>query len=211
MAEDLVVGAVYDTWVRTTQATQWGINKRYNQVFSIVGIATPTTDDLAAAEDARLGPLYKALLTAAATYDFVSCRRVSGVAPFKLSSLNGVNGGAGTVAGDPLPKQTAGVISLYANSIGKKYRGRSFIPFPGEADSGALAGPTAGYITRLASLAVAYRQQWSFTLGVTLITMDPVIWPGDPLFPTQPISVAIAQAKWATQRRRGAYGKPNVP
>jgi len=115
----------------------------------------------------------------------------------------------GTVAGDPLPSQCAGLISWRTALAGKRNRGRTYMPFPAEADNAVTEFPSADYQARLQTLA-------STLENITLLNTEA----GDIFLRMQVNSVAgntftdvdgyLIRAKWATQRRRGQFGRPNA-
>lgn len=118
-------------------------------------------------------------------------------------------GFAGGLAGDVLPTQTAGLITKRTAVPGRRGRGRAYIPFPTESYNDANGLPTNAYMTPAGALAFSISQ--SVLVG-TLIDgnyLDPVILHRD-TGGTSDILATLARQKWATQRRRGSYGRPNV-
>jgi len=150
----------------------------------------------------------KALLSS--TMSFRGARAQNVFPPPVLASVAvNTSAGPGTVAGDLMSTQTSGLISLATNFAGRRFRGRKYMPFPGEADNDATGVPTAGYLTRLAALRNLFTATQSVVGGAGTTNFKLVIFHkgGNPV-PTV-VTGAIAQPIWATQRRRGSYGRPN--
>lgn len=129
--------------------------------------------------------------------------------PVKTSSKSTVGSGfgAGTVAN--LPRQTAGLTAWYTNVAGRHGRGRTYWPFPAGNwdDSGGV--PTAAYVTLVDDLAFAI-------LGITAISAGgrtgtvALVLHNRVTHTSEPITQKITRPKWATQRKRGSFGRPNA-
>jgi hypothetical protein len=108
-----------------------------------------------------------------------------------------------------LPTQTSGLISLYSNDLGRSGQGRVYVPFPAPGDANDDGTPTAGYMTKLNALKNALTTNQTVPSGGAVGTFSPVLYvPGGP--PPKLITYGIARDAWATQRRRGAYGRVNA-
>ena len=106
----------------------------------------------------------------------------------------------GTLAGDPLPRQTQGLLRMGTSTVisGRRVQGRLFIPSPGETDNALGVGPTAGYMTDLTVAGGAM-----LTGGAT--TSIPVIWhrPGPGGAGASPaVTSMAASGTWAVLRSR---------
>jgi hypothetical protein len=114
----------------------------------------------------------------------------------------------GTALGNPQPQQVAGLITRRVNLPKNNNRGRVYIPFPSTAGTSTVERPSAAYIALLTTLQQALLpttapanvggQQWS-----------PVLYKLGAVAGNALIS-ALPSNKWATQKRRGDYGIPNV-
>lgn len=186
---------------------QVGLNRRYFEVSNSAGGGI-TDQEAAGGLDGIAAPLYKACMAAAATYRGVSVQRAL-PAPRTVAVVSTANAGAGLNAGDVLPKQVSGLISLRTDFAGRAFRGRAYIPFPSEASNAADSQPVAGYITVLDNLA-------AYLIGAHIIaggggasaTLTGVLW-RPPAGVTYTYAQAISSNRWATQRRRGDYGAQN--
>lgn len=193
--------------VWTTDGDQAAVNTIHYQVTAVAG-SSITDSDAAAAFDERIEAPYKAVLTTSSTYNGV---QVSILTTPPAATVNHVvQAGPGTVEGDTLPRQTCGLISYYTNLGGRKYRGRNYIAFPPELYNETGTGtPTSAYKSLLLTLAEALCFELTVTVGSDQVTLTPVIYhEADKL--TTDITSRVPRQKWATQRRRGSYGRPNA-
>lgn len=187
---------------------QAAINTFHYKVGALNG--APKDVDVIDVFDNALAPLYKTLLNANAHYRGVSLSRVF-PAPRTKPVVRVVNDGPGVVAGDLLPSQVCGIISATTDFAGPKYRGRAYIPFPGEVDNLVGAVPTATYVASAQLLANKVFGQWlgiGLVAGVNDVTLDPVIFHRTGAT-SDLITGSKSKAAWATQRKRGAYGRLN--
>lgn len=186
-------------------ATQLGLNVRHYQLMSSSGTG-PTLGDLATALETAIGAQYKAVLNLLATHQGIYVRRV---APLPISapcwdvSLAGV--GLGT--GDLAPKQTCGLISWFTARGGRSGRGRTYIPFPGEVNSDANGRPLQAYIDGMSNIAAVWFSLRTIA-GPNGGTFWPVLFHKSTLSCT-PLTALKVRDKWATQRRRGDFGREN--
>lgn len=202
--------AVDDIWqlrVGCYSPVQAGINVVNYKILSIAGGGLSDVQ-LATSLDALLESSYKAAMSVSATYYGVSLQRISPL-PKTAAVIIDANEGAGTVAGDILPLQVSGLFSFQTLLAGPKYRGRIYIPFPGEASNDTDGTPTGAYRTLVAAIA-ADLFQVSHTSGGQTTNINPVIWHRATGTSTECVG-GLVRAKWATQRRRGAYGRVNAP
>lgn len=196
-----------NTYTGATTPTQEGQNIRYARVAGLGGAGT--TDYQAALDiDLALNAAYKALMSENARYYGVG---VTVIHPVQLiEQFSGQNEGNGDVAGAILPTQTCGIITLQTGFAGRANRGRVYVPFPPSAMNNNGFRPTPDYMLALNDL------------GPLLV--NTIVVGGDTNFAsltwclynktthaTKDLTEFRANRAWATQRRRGAYGQPNVP
>lgn len=135
-----------------------------------------------------------------ASFDSVSVQRLS---PLPKSALTMSTGIAvlGTLTLAVLPRQVAGLISLYTALAGPKHRGRFYMPYPDEFVNTTNGVPTAGYITLLDAIRTRLvAGQVVATAGGNWF-LDPIIVHRDAT-PSTPITSGVSRTRWATQRRR---------
>lgn len=122
-----------------------------------------------------------------------------------LSTVGATSGTSGSVS---LPRQTSGLISWYTGQAGRAYRGRSYIPFPSQAQNGTDGFPNGGYTGVLAAVATALLGLTAISASGRTATIALVIRQRK-LVAYQGVVSWIGRPVWATQRRRGSYGRSN--
>lgn len=153
-----------------------------------------------------IGPVYKPLLTTGSSYLGCTMQRIMPKPP-TLQTQSSDGAGPGTVAGDVLPNQVTGIISHFTAFAGRRYRGRIYVAFPGEADSEVDGSPSASYAARLGSLATSMRTLTTVS-GPDTTTLVQIVWHRDTQTGDDVIS-PVGKRLWGTQRRRGLYGAVN--
>lgn len=148
----------------------------------------------------------KALLSAAATFIGMGLQRISPGTP-PVEAVQTGNTGIGSVAGDAYARQVTGMVTKRTLFAGRRYRGRVYFPFPGEASGQADATPIAQYIADLAAWSDLFLvTQALVPPGIANLQLQPCLWHRDIGLVTD-VSDYIVRDKWATQKRRGSYGK----
>lgn len=189
---------------------------RFGYLISGVAGGTLTLQDCVDTLDAPASTQWKGMINNQATYRGVMGSLFIGnrLTPFRSTIANA---GPGTAGADALPRQTCGMFTKVSAVPGPAGRGRVYVPFPAVADNGAGPIPNAGYMTRLGVMAGVLKAPLGVSVGPVTATMTPVIvrYPRPSatppvVFRTIPWADATARQKWATQRRRGSYGRPNV-
>lgn len=178
--------------------------------FRVVSIVTPPAlegeiaDKFAGSVQGALAPL----LADGAAFRGIMVRLWDGpnVGAFYYAKRNV----AGTGGANAMPRQTSGLISLRTALSGRRNRGRIYIPFPSEELNSDQGHPNTTYMTTLA----AYGALFLPTITLNTATSGNVILQnrvGHPIPKTgTDTDHYIYPTKWATQRRRGDYGRPNV-
>jgi hypothetical protein len=130
--------------------------------------------------------------------------------PLPKSIAMGSSGAAlpGGLSGDPLPTQIAGLVSFRTAIAGRKERGRIYIPFAAESQNTVDKEPSLGYQTNLGGIGNFY----SAALPIGDVSngngLAGVIWHRTS-HTYSFITAYRVRPMWATQRRRGAFGRPN--
>jgi len=210
------VGDVYEVNLFCVLAEQCAVSRFFYRTTAVAGSGLPSLSDIAVRMTAQLATPLKACMSIAATYRGL---RVSQVWPrprtVEFESVSGQ--GVGGVAGDPLPRQVRGIITRRTAYAGPAFRGRLYTPFPSEGSNDTDGTPTAAFITSLAALATAMDDvQTAVGTGGNTIELTPILWKPDYVdgqvvsqsFDT--IVTCRANDRWATQRRSGSYGSPNI-
>lgn len=190
------------------QGDQLGLNILHYRGLVTAGNA-PTEVDLGALLNQQAAPLYANCMVDTAAYIGCSVQAIwpNLQAPFLIKQSPPTQG---ATAGDALPRQTSGIITKKTNQAGRKGRGRVYVPFPGEADSGVDARPSLAYMTALNVLAAKILQPWDVVHGIGTFQLRPLVQGLPPSQnPALPVVSWVARRRWATQRRRGDFGRPN--
>jgi len=206
MATNLALGDIIRVRIACYTANQQGINVVHFRVSNVAGTAV-TDAAVAAALNTVYAPRYKACLSEQARYRGVSVQRIKPL-PATFPQIVTSSDGVGTVTGDMMSTQTSGIISSQTNFAGAKYRGRVYIPFPGEDDNDVLGVPENAYVTNIDDLGDELFTSTIIGTAPNETTLVPGIYHrADQTFTD--ITNFVARQKWATQRRRGSYGKTN--
>ncbi len=193
-----------------------------NDLTYVVGAvgSTPATDQDAADQfDATVAPLYKPLMPLTGEYRGVTVGILRAIVPYPakyIPASANANAGAGTAAGAPLPGQVSGLISYFSPRPGPAGRGRSYVGFPAIVHDTGAGNPTAAYMTLLDNLAAVTAVGIAVvTLGGATATLVRAIIHQTNKFditpPPDPVTGFVSRGKWATQRRRGDFGRLNSP
>lgn len=189
---------------------QAGINIHYFRPRTIEAPANSVT--LANGLSAILGPLYRNLLCNLATYNGLTLEDITAPTPFEPQpSDSGV--GVGIAGDEPLPAQVSGIITLKTGLIGRDNRGRRYIPFPAEDDSIVTSSnnpyPIGSYVAFLNLLGAKLVTTSVPVGGGNNVTLNgQILHHSDGL--TTGLDSYLSRQEWATQRRRGDYGRPNI-
>jgi len=203
----LILGDILEVKAACYRGNQLGLMVSHWLVTALTG-----TDPFEPAQIARrLSDLMhveiKGLMDDDAKYLGHSARVIKGVPTAEEYSI--VNQGYGVVTGDALPQQICGLISLRTGLPGRTNRGRQYVPFPAEGDNPNTTIPGVTYQTALSTLGAIYTLPQTATILGSSITVRCVITNKTGTGGNQPVTGALARNKWATQRRRGGFGKPN--
>lgn len=126
--------------------------------------------------------------------------KASGIATDSLDGLN---------RNPELPQQASGFIRLESNGPGKRNRGRIYVPFPSQEFTNPANGePTLLYVAALTNFAQSIASAQAVLAGLTSVSLEPVI-ASKTGTPNSTVVRASAIPLWATQRRRGNFGRIN--
>lgn len=189
------------------QDQQTAINVLHYQV-NAISAGTPTEQQVCDAFRTYIAGAMASVMNGNAQFRGVGLRKIY-PAPIGTEFFS-KDTTAGGVGADALPKQTCGLISWRCNGKGPKYRGRTYIPFPDETSSSAAGAPIAAYVTDAKALAdkllntgaLIYSGVNTITLALQVIRAPSVL--------LNPVVYHVVPYKWATQRRRGDFGRPNA-
>lgn len=201
----LAVNDIIQVRVGCYTSDQAGINTIHYRVSNTNGDSA-TDGEFGVVINSGIRSLYESLLGVGAFYRGVSVQRVApGTRNIPALTIDPIEG---SVEGGLLPRQCSGLIKFRTELAGPRYRGRIYIPFPAE-DSNFLEGePGIAYIADLEDLGEFFASTHLVGDGQNGATLVPILYHRD-LGTWTDIVDAIAVPSWATQRRRGAFGKQN--
>jgi hypothetical protein len=206
-------GGIYKLRTFCYSGNQVGINTRY--LIPILVSGSPQTEQtLVNNLDGTLAPLYKPMLFNGASYIGCDLQYVSGLPPYEVQLVSFSNTGIGTGGASALPSQVSGIYTLRTSRAGRGYRGRSYIPFPPAAATTNGPPPlmTSTYQINLTALATQVTGVSTMSTGGALYDLDWCILhqsPSDVKGTTTPITGFQVGSLWATQKRRGDFGRVN--
>jgi hypothetical protein len=190
------------------RAPQLGLNIRHWKIISSTGGGV-AMQFIADSIDALMGPLLRSLLHNSASYKGLTLQTTLVNEPDPLEYFAKAGEGAGVTVGQALPPQICGLLSLRTRVVGRAQRGRMYVPFPGEDDSGQNGGPNLDYIDRLVTLGQFLTSSLNISTGTGLVNLEPVIYHRKDGTVTI-LNKSLARSSWATQRRRGDFGRVNT-
>jgi len=208
----LAVGDVLQCVFRMRLDDQLGLNVRH---WRVAAISTTGTNQMNQFSDAiaagGFAAAYKALMPSQAIYEGFNVRRIQPVLSLDYSFDDGT--GPGTAGDKPIPRQCAGFIRLRSDIPGHGKSGRMYVPFPDEDDCQPNGLPEDNYMNGLATLVTKFTNSMVWGTGGTFI---PIIYSRPDLTADPPRGYSFADVrsfvpirKFATQRRRGSFGRTN--
>lgn len=209
MSQLLAVGDVLisEVLIYSATHTQLAVLRRHHLVTALPG-GVVSFVDVAAALSTAWATAYKALVENSTSFRGVRVRRIfpAGNDAWAISTADA---GPGTAGNGALPLQTAGLITFAGPALGAKGEGRQYLPFPSVTDNLASGRPSPGYklaATALGALIVA--DQDISVGGVVFGTIRHVNF-NITTHATVRLNTVLRVGEWATQKRRGDYGRAN--
>lgn len=204
------VNDIYQARITTYRADiqQLGLVIRHWRV-SVSIPPEPGPAQIAAALGGLIGPSITPVMTAAASYRGTGVQKIAPL-PAGSEAISIVGQAPGDEAGDPLPAQCTYLISFKAALSGRRFNARSYIPFPPETFCDITSRVTAPGLAALQNTALALTNVTtvlSVPPGGNIILV-PCIFHRDTLT-SDDITIFAVRAFFATQRRRGDFGKIN--
>jgi len=152
-------------------------------------------------------------------YRGVQAQIISPVPPFQALfveafSITGATNGTGGAFVQAT--QVCGLISYQTDKARQSQRGRCYVAFPSQQLDSGGGSPDATYITRLGTLASDMIAGLSVSAGGRTATLVRVLLHGKDKNGNQivpfitPITGSKQSELWATQKRRGNFGRTNV-
>jgi len=187
---------------------QAGINVRHFVCTAVDGEGADLIDVLAELATA-IPTAYKDVMSNEAQYEGLSVQRIS-PEPASVKFFSALDAGVGDSTAHVLPTQVSGIITLTTDQAGRAKRGRMYVPFPSETHNLATGVPSGAYVALLEVIGTIFSSVLLVGALPDRVELGPIIHQKD-THQTTPITDATPRSRWATQRRRGAYGTPNLP
>lgn len=210
---NIAVGNFYKHRTYCYAGDQVSINTRYFTIVLITG-SVVTEQSLTNALDTVLAALYKPALFNSASYIGSDIQNITGAKPYPIQTFTNSNQGAGTGGASTQGSQVSGLITLRTAYTGKGYRGRAYIPFPSAVFSTTSSPPTmtSAYATLLDAIANQTTGGTVVTAGGTNVGLGWLIAHSQPPAVRGTYTAVLSGScgvAWATQKRRGDYGRTN--
>lgn len=208
------VGDLLEVRVVCYTPSQIALNVLHYEVTAQVG-AGATLASIAASFAAGCSLLYRALMPSVASFRGIGVRNL--MAPRTIEFTDAASDGVGSVGADLAPTQTSYILAMSGTLAGRSNTGHSYPGFPSADYLTATGGMTAPGLAALTALAT-----FLFTPGpqgagadlatLVLATRHPDVIVATVHLPqwTRVFSLRPAPI-WATQRRRGQFGRQNIP
>lgn len=177
--------------------------------YKVTGVGAPalTDADFAVYFDNQIAADMKAIIYNGATYKGSLCQVILPL-PVTIPQIATAGAGTGTSGVNALPKQSCGLTSWKTALGGRKYRGRTYWPFMGTAMVTGDGVPSAGAQTLLANATVAVLNLTAPNVGGRSATVQLSVFHRSDGTST-PITTGLIKPAFATQRRRGDFGRLN--
>lgn len=198
MATPVESGDLVEVKIYAHSEGQYSINTLHYAVTGVMG-STVTDAAFALSFETAVAPLLKDCMSAGAEYIGISAQIIRPVR--RPAVAVNVLQGIGSVVGDVLPRQVAGLLRKKTSIASRHGRGRVYVPFPSEASNTAAGYPLLAYITALSALGAELDDVRVVNVAADSATFTPVVFNRTAL---TGISITEMQAAstWATVRRR---------
>jgi len=205
----MALGDVYKARFCCYTPSQIGLNVTHWVVTAETGVGASHAE-IADKFNTEFAADYKAVISSNASYRGVGITKVLPL-PVSAETANVTADGFGAGGLNLAPTQSSGIITIKDGLAGRAHRGRIYIPFP-SADSVDPAGaPTIVYRANMLTLMGEFANVQVCGVGANTTTLVLGLYHRLPAPPTATIIAQLSvPAKFATQRRRGQYGKTNV-
>jgi len=207
---DVSIGSIYRVVFKSRMGGQNGINVKYLSPSLAVGGGL-TELQFANVLQNEWATLVSVLMSDQASAVSTTIQKTNPL-PAAAAVTSTVAATVGTLGGDPLPPQTAGLIKLTTALAGRSGRGRLYVPFPSENVNTAAGVPSAGYIVNLGALGDNFVGLKTAGVGGDGVQYRWGLKPSflEPLV-LRPFVGQVPRVAWATQRRRSFVNRGDAP
>jgi len=203
------IGGIVRAVTYCTKPGQVSTNTHKWQLVSLSSGSSFSSNQFTINYDLNMSGVYKAVLSNEAKYYGTQVYLMNPIGlPPRPDSING-NTDFGTAGAGLLPTQSSGLITLRSSTLGKIGAGRTYIPFPTPVDNETNGSPTVDYVSRLLDIGDFLKTNFLVVDGGVTATFRPCLYRGGTDTPRF-IEERVARDAWATQRRRGDFGRLNA-
>lgn len=201
----LAPGDILQVRAWCVQGEQASVNTFHYTVGAVT--SSPDEGDMANGFDSIVEGHYKTIISNSSIYRGVQAR-VRNRTPLTIAQFTIDSAGAGAGGAVGMARQVCGISSWYTAYAGASYRGRTYWPFPAVSEDVDPGIPITAYVTALEDFCgdlIAFNHltgiagECDLTLGLRTNKIPQLY----------PIRSFLSHQKWATQRRRGSYGRGN--
>jgi len=184
---------------------QVAINTLHYTVISTTG-AGATLQEIASAFMADVNVAYKGTQTPNSTFRGTGVRNMTPPRTLEFTSIAGT--GVGTVAANELPRQVTALFNFRTFLAGKKERGRIYLPFVPATFADGAGNSTAAATTAYTALLTAMLISRNVVGAGGNTLLNQCIRHADGTMSV--VQTHTYTGRFATQRRRGNYGRLNI-
>jgi len=207
MTQALTVNDIVKVQLWSHDAEQAAVNTFHFKVTAVGGLIA-TLEDMLASIDSAVSTLYKAILNQNATFDGILGQIVF-PPPLMVHAVNVTGAGGGGGGAQGAARQVSGLIRWGTPLAGPGGRGRNYLPFTAADDSDGIGKPTAAYQASAAAFAVAMSSFTAVSAGGRTATVAFGLKKRNSGI-INLVTSGNVEPKWATQKRRGSFGRPNA-
>lgn len=204
----MAVGDIFEFRLFTSFNEQIAINVLHYKEQTPTNPFALDHNSVLAAIATAIEPVFIDCVTADATYEGCTLQRIfPTVAPVVTNVLGSAAGDGGAT---PTGRQLSGIITKRTVIAGRRGRGRIYVPFPAaDTVTDDTGMPTAAYVALLQELADEMEDEQTVSVGADTLGFKPCVYNRDDPAASPLITTCLARSKFATQRRRGDYGRAN--
>lgn len=206
MARNLTTGSIIRVAGYGFLNGQLSIN-RWHYVCQGPGVGVVSDLDFVNSFDTAVATAYKGVMSSAAQFLGWTAQVVFPL-PIQVRQESIASAGPGTRGGTPMPTVVCGITEWLSVMAGRSGRGRTYWPFPANTDVSASAQPVGLYISALGTASTAILNFTTVTGGGGSIPVQLTLHSKTAFLPN--LTGFTVKNKFASQHRRGAYGKTNV-
>lgn len=208
MSVTLAINDVIRAQIVCADQEQASFNTVYYQVTG-VGVSIATLEDFCVNWSALVAPKVKPLIYNGASFNGVIGQVISPL-PLMARFLEDGDAGVGTAGAIGQARQATGLIRFTTEFAGPGFRGRNYLPFVSTTSVQSYGTATNLYVANALVLSEAMRTFTAVSNGGRTATVRMGLWKRAGSIFT-PIITTNASPDFATQKRRGTFGRANLP